>query len=83
MEMDATDADCTGNEPVYQGGEIVGLTTSGAYGHAVKKSLAFAYIDPKKSDMTIDFEIMMFSEMHAARIIEQPAWDPENLRPRA
>ena len=83
MEMDATDADCAGNEPVYQNGEVVGLTTSGAYGHAVEKSLAFAFIDPKKSDMTKDFEIMMFNEMRAARIIEQPAWDPENLRLRA
>ena len=82
MEVDATDADCGGNEPIYQDGQIVGLTTGGAYGHAVKKSLTFAYLDPKKVDMSKDFEIMMFDEMHRARIIEQPAWDPENLRLR-
>lgn len=83
MEVETTDADCAGNEPVYQGGEIVGLTTGGAYGHAVKKSLTFAFLDPKKADMDKDFAIMMFDEMQPARIIEQPAWDPENVRLRA
>ena len=27
--------------------ERVGLTTSGAYGHRIKKSLAFAYVKPE------------------------------------
>src|SRR4029079_122365 len=30
------------HEPVYRNGKVVGLTTSGAYGFAVRKSLAFA-----------------------------------------
>jgi dimethylglycine dehydrogenase len=83
MEMDATDADCGGNEPVYQNGEIVGLTTGGAYGHAVNKSLTFAYLDPKKASLDGEFEIMIYNEMHPARIISQPAWDPDNERLRA
>jgi dimethylglycine dehydrogenase len=83
MEMDATDADCGGNEPIYQNGEIVGLTTGGAYGHAVQKSLTFAYVDPKKVSMDGEFEIMIYNEMHPARIIAQPAWDPDNERLRA
>ena len=83
MAVETTDADCAGNEPIYQGGEVVGLTTGGAYGHAVKKSLTFAYLDPKKADMDKDFEIMMFDEMQPARIIAQPAWDPENVRLRS
>ena len=83
MEMDATDSDCMGNEPIYQNGEIVGLTTGGAFGHVVKKSLTFAYVDPKKVNMDGGFEIMIYNEMHPARIIPQPAWDPDNERLRA
>jgi dimethylglycine dehydrogenase len=83
MQMDATDSDCMGNEPIYQNGEIVGLTTGGAYGHAVKKSLTFAYVDPKKVNMDGGFEIMIYNEKHPARIIPQPAWDPDNERLRA
>ena len=40
LEVDNTDSDCMGNEPVYVGEKVVGLTTSGGYGHAVEKSLA-------------------------------------------
>ena len=35
LEVAATDPDCRGNEPVYHDGRLVGITTGGAYGHAV------------------------------------------------
>ncbi len=38
------DSDCAGNEPVFAADRLVGNTTSGAFGHAVGKSLAFAYV---------------------------------------
>ncbi len=37
MEVDDTDSDCMGNEPVYHGGKVVGVTTSGAFGHKVEQ----------------------------------------------
>ncbi len=37
-------AECFGNEAVYHGDELVGLITSGGYGHRVGKSLALAYL---------------------------------------
>ena len=46
LQVDTANCDCAGNEPIYAGDRLVGLTTSGAYGHAVDKSLAFAYVDP-------------------------------------
>ena len=83
MEVDASDADCAGNEPVLQNGKVVGLTTGGAFGHAVKKSLAFAYVDPNKADLSAPFEIEIYAEAKPARIIPQPAWDPANERLKA
>ena len=83
MEVDTTDSDCMGNEPVYHDGKLVGVTTSGAFGHAVKKSLAFAYIDPTLDTIGTEFDVMMFTEMRRARIISESIWDPENARPRA
>jgi dimethylglycine dehydrogenase len=82
MEVDNTDSDCVGNEPIYQGDKIVGLTTSGGYGHAVQKSLAFAYVDPKLAEAGQQFEVLMFKERRKARIIPESIWDPENQRPR-
>lgn len=82
MSVDATDSDCMGNEPVYRDGSIVGVTTSGAFGHAVGRSLAFAYVDPAMTNEGTAFEILMFGSRRAARIIAEPAYDPENLKPR-
>ncbi len=80
MEVDNTNSDCMGNEPVYRNGELVGITTSGAYGHAVNKSLAFAYMDPKLTLPGTQLEVLMFNERRAARLIAEPAWDAENVR---
>ena len=83
MEVDNTDSDCMGNEPVYHGGRLAGVTTSGAFGHAVGKSLAFAYVEPKLTGAGTEFDVMVFTELRKARIIPESIWDAENARPRA
>ncbi|TLY76207.1 MAG: hypothetical protein E6K43_03270, partial [Gammaproteobacteria bacterium] len=42
--VDASDADASGDEPVWHDGKVVGWVTSGAYGHSVRQSLALGYI---------------------------------------
>jgi dimethylglycine dehydrogenase len=83
MTVDAENSDCFGNEPIYQGDRLVGITTGGAYGHAIGKSLTFAYVEPKLAQDGQAFEIMMQGERRRARIVAQPAWDPRNERLRA
>lgn len=80
MSVDNTDSDCMGNEPVYHNGKIVGLTTSGAYGHAIKQSLAFAYVDPKLTAIGTEFDVLVLGEKRSARIIAESAWDAGNER---
>jgi dimethylglycine dehydrogenase len=82
LEVDAADADCLGNEPVFCRDRLVGLTSSGAYGFAARKSLAFAYVEPSVARAGEQFEILLRGAQRAARIIEQPAWDPGNERLR-
>jgi dimethylglycine dehydrogenase len=83
LEVDNTDSDCMGNEPVYHGDNVVGVTTSGAYGHTVNKSLAFAYVPPGKTAHGTEFEVLVFNERRKARIIPESIWDAGNERPRA
>jgi dimethylglycine dehydrogenase len=83
MEVDNTDSDCMGNEPVYHGGKQVGVTTSGGFGHAVNKSLAFAYVDPTLSAVGTEFDVMIFTQRRKARIIAEPIYDPQNARLKA
>jgi len=83
LEVDADDQDCMGNEPVFLDNLVVGITTSGAYGFAVRKSLAFAYLEPKAASDAGHFEIMVGGVMRSGKIISQPAWDPNNERLRS
>jgi dimethylglycine dehydrogenase len=83
LAIDALDSDCAGNEPVYAGDSLVGLTTSGAYGHAVEKSLAFAYVDPAFATPGTMFDILLLGERRHAVVLPEAAWDAANLRPRA
>lgn len=83
LDVDAGDADCAGNEPVYIADRIVGLTTSGAYGHAVRKSLAFAYVDPAFAAPGTGCAILLLGERRKAVVRADAAWDAENLRLRA
>jgi dimethylglycine dehydrogenase len=83
IEVANTDSDCMGNEPVYYSGKLVGITTSGAFGHAVNKSLAFAYVPPDLTSNGTEFDVMVFTEMRKARIIPDSVWDPDNARIKA
>ena len=86
-EVDATDSDCRGNEPCYDpagdGSRCMGITTGGAWGHTVDRSLAFAYVDPAFEAPGSTFEVTLFSERHTATVLDGPAHDPANERIRA
>ena len=78
LELDATDADCRGGEAVYLNDQVVGMTTSGAYGHRTGKSLAFAYVQAQLEEPT--YEILLLGERKKARVLTQAAYDPNNER---
>jgi len=81
-EVDADDSDILGGEPVFHGSEVVGVCTSGGFGHAVQKSLAFAYVDPQVSDPGTVLEVQILGERYPLRTLGDPAHDPENARMR-
>lgn len=83
LEVMVDNADCLGNEPVYWGDQVVGITTSGAYGFAVEKSLAFAYLNSSTPSTITEFQVMVRGEKWEARTIPHIPWDPTNQRLRA
>ena len=75
--------ECYGNEAVYHNGELIGLTTSGAYGHRIGKSLAFAYIRPEL--LTQDLEVTIDTSVgtRTAHIEMDAAYDAANEKLRS
>ena len=80
--VDATDTDVAGNEPTFDGDRIMGITTSGAYGHSVDKSLLFAYVEPAFAMPGSTFGVRLMGEMRRATVLAEAAWDPTSERLR-
>lgn len=79
-EVAAQDCDIHGGEPVFLGDRVVGVCTSGAYGHATRKSLAFAYVEP---GLGIGLEVAILGQRRALTLHDAPVWDPSNARQKA
>jgi dimethylglycine dehydrogenase len=84
LEVDASDADCLGGEPIYCDGEdVVGVTTSGGFGHRTQKSLAFGYVAPRFAEAGTRLAIEILEERRAATVLSpEPVFDPRNERLR-
>lgn len=83
LEVDADDADAVGFEPVWLDGKVVGMTTSGAYGHRLGKSLAMALVDDQSATEGQALVIHVVGEARPARVIASSPYDPSGSRMRA
>ena len=83
VEVDADDTDVHGGEPAYDGDKVIGVTSSGAFGHAVTKSLAFVFVPPEYAVPGITFDIEIMSKRCQAKVLPEPVYDPKNTRLQA
>jgi dimethylglycine dehydrogenase len=74
--------ECFGNESVFHDGKHIGLTTGGAFGHRVGKSLAFAYVAPDYAVAGTQLQIETTLGMRLASVEQDCAYDPQNERMR-
>ncbi|MEB8386301.1 FAD-dependent oxidoreductase [Rhodobacteraceae bacterium KMM 6894] len=75
------------DEPVWEAGSVIGLTTSGAMGARTGLTLAFALIDiarGEKPSQTAnrEFEIEVAGRMYPAKALSAPPFDPKGERMR-
>lgn len=83
LEMNSQYHEPLGGEAVFVNGMQAGSICSAAYGHYLKKSLAFTYI-PSDLDLTeAKFEVSLFGELCQAHWVPQIPFDPHNLRLKA
>ena len=71
-----------GNEPVRIDGQICGRVTSGGYGYAVKRSIAYAYLPAEVSDGQ-SVEVDIFGRWVGGEVAREPLYDPSGQRLRA
>jgi heterotetrameric sarcosine oxidase gamma subunit len=74
---------CLDNEPVRVDGAIVGRVTSGGYGFAVERSIAYAYLPPEQAAIGTCGEVEVFGRWVGFEVVREPLWDPTGERVRA
>jgi glycine cleavage system aminomethyltransferase T/glycine/D-amino acid oxidase-like deaminating enzyme len=70
-----------GNEPVRIGDEIRGRVTSGGYGYAVQRSIAYAYL-PAEVKAGTEVQVDIFGRWVAGEVSDEPLFDPDAARTR-
>jgi 4-methylaminobutanoate oxidase (formaldehyde-forming) len=83
LVLDEPGSVCLGNEPVRVGGDIVGRVTSGGYGFAVERSIAYAYLPPDLAAIGTRGDVEVFGEWVGFEVVREPLWDPDGARIRA
>ena len=71
-----------GNEPVRIGGDVRGRVTTGGYGYAVERSIAYAYL-PVEIGVGTEVHVDIFGRWVAGEVSDEPRFDPggERMRP--
>ncbi len=82
-EVDATDSDASGYEPIWAGDQRVGYITSGEYGHTVGKSLAMALVDRDYAVDGTELTTHVVGVERPARVIAPSPYDPTGKAMRA
>jgi len=82
LVLDEPRSVCLGNEPVRVDGAIVGRVTSGGYGYAVGRSIAYAYLPAERASIGTRGEVDVFGTWVGAEVVREPLWDPTSARVR-
>ena len=80
--VDADDADVHGDEPIFNGGKVVGFVTSGGYAHYVEKSVAIGFVPTDLIAEGQHVQIELLGELRDASLITEPLFDPRGERMR-
>jgi len=76
LELDCDHAPAYGGASLMQGGDVVGTITSGAWGYRVGKNLAYAFIDPKLSEIGTCVKLNLLGQLVAATVCAPSLYDP-------
>ncbi len=84
LTVDAGEADAPYMSTLWHDGQIVGETTSGAWGYRVGASVALGMLRADLAEPGTKIEVEIYGERRQAIVQpDQPLWDPENERLRA
>lgn len=82
LVLECDDAPAHGGSSVYDIDALVGTVTSGEWGHRTGLNLAYAFVDPARSDIGTDLTVDVLGERVRARVVAPSPYDPAHTRLR-
>ena len=67
-----------GKEAILDGDKVVGIVTSGGFGHTIKKPIAYGYLPIDYSKPGIRLQIEVAAKRYDATVEKEPLYDPLN-----
>lgn len=83
LEVDNDEAAAHTGDPIWDGEELIGVVTSGGYGHTMGVNIAMGYVEPAYAEPGTELAIDVIGVRSPAVVRAEPMFDPEHQRPRA
>ncbi|MGQ9647702.1 MAG: GcvT family protein [Thermodesulfobacteriota bacterium] len=72
-----------GKEAILDGDKVIGIVTSGGFGHTIKKPIAYGYLPMNYSKPGTRLQIEVAAKRYDATVEKEPLYDPENKKVKA
>jgi 4-methylaminobutanoate oxidase (formaldehyde-forming) len=69
-----------GKEAILDGDKVIGIVTSGGYGHTIKKPIAYGYLPADYAKPGTRLQIEVAAKRYDATVEKEPLYDPENKK---
>jgi 4-methylaminobutanoate oxidase (formaldehyde-forming) len=69
-----------GKEAILDGDKVVGIVTSGGFGHTIKKPIAYGYLPIDYGKPGTRLQIEVAAKRYDATVEKEPLYDPENAK---
>jgi len=69
-----------GKEAILDGDRVIGIVTSGGYGHTVKKPIAYGYLPTDYARPGTRLQIEVAAKRYNATVEKEPLYDPEHSK---
>jgi len=66
--------------PVYDGNEIVGITSSAGYGYTLEANIALSFVRPEYAAEGTQLEVSILGQRYPAIVATEPLYDPQNKK---
>lgn len=83
MEVTNDVASAHTGDPIYAGDKLIGVATSGGYGHTMGVNIAMGYVEPQFAEPGTALSIDVIGVRSPAVVRSEPMFDPQHERPRA